>query len=121
MLAAASSRSDRTLESVKLALRLEALEQKSPESLRDYLKTVVLQAVELTKRPAEVASTTLPEAISLAVRASSDPELTEILLALIGEGNITSEKAAKALDNLETTFEPVGESAHFSREIYAAI
>ncbi|WP_288938810.1 hypothetical protein [uncultured Roseovarius sp.] len=121
MLAAASSRSDRTLDSVKLVLRLEAARQNYPEPLKQYLQNVVKQANDLMDRPEEVASETSPEAVSLAVKFSSDEALRRALQAILGEGDISSDDAALALESLETSFDPIGESAHFGREIYAAI
>jgi hypothetical protein len=121
MLAAASSRSDRALESVKLVLLLESKNLEYPETLKTYFKTVVQQTIDLLNRPNEVASQALPEAVSLAVKMASDQHLHDLIQEIVGEEDMSSDQAEKALSSLETPFDPTCESAHFSKEIYAAI
>lgn len=121
MLAAASSRSDRALESVKMVLRLESKNQQYPETLKIYFRKVIQQTVELLNDPTEVASQAMPEAVSLAVKMSSDQELRNLIEGIQKFDNISSDQAERALSSLEASFDPTGESAHFSKEIYAAI
>jgi len=121
MIAAASSRSDRALESVLLVLRLESKNQQYPDTLKSYFRTVIQQTVDLLDRPIEVASQAMPEAVSLAVKISSDEELRELIEDILKVDNISSDQAEKALSSLEASFDPAGESAHFSKEIYATI
>lgn len=121
MLAAAESRSDRALETVKLVLSLETKQQPYPETLKAYFKEVVLQTMALLKSPADSASTALPEAVSLAVRLSSNEELRTAIEQILRQDDIDADKAETALNSLEAGFDPSSESAHFSKEIYAAI
>jgi len=121
MLAAASSRSDRALESVKLVLLLESKQQTCPESLKAYFMSVLRQTVDLLNRPAENASTASPEAISLAVKMSSDDGLRSIIEEIFAQREISSDKAELALNSLEASFDPSSQSAHFGKEIYATI
>lgn len=121
MLAAASSRSDRALESVKLVLLLESKQQDYPESLRTYFMSVLRQTMDLLHRPADNASTVLPEAVSLAVKMSSDQELRKAIEEILSQPKISCNTAEIALNSLEASFDPSSQSAHFSKEIYAAI
>ena len=121
MLAAASSRSDRALDSVKLVLLLEAKEEAYPDTLKAYFREVIRQTIELLNNPSELASEAMPEAISLAVKLTTDDQLRELVQNLLDDENISSEQAEMALTGLETSFDPNCEPAHFSKEIYAAI
>lgn len=122
MLAAAESRSDRSLETVKLVLALETKQQQYPESLKAYFKDVIQQTIALLRSPTESASSALPEAVSLAVRLTSNDELRVAIEQILHQdGIIDADKAETALSNLEAGFDPRSESTHFSKEIYAAI
>lgn len=121
MLAAASSRSDRSLESVKLVLLLESKQQTCPESLKTYFMSVLQQTVDLLRRPTENASTASPEAVSLAVKMSNDDGLRNVIEEIFEQRKISSDKAEFALNSLEASFDPSSQSAHFSKEIYATI
>lgn len=121
MLAAAESRSDRALETVKLVLALETKRQQYPDTLKTYFKEVVKQTMALLNSPAESASTALPEAVSLAVRLSSNKDLRAAIEEILQQDDIDANKAETALNSLEAGFDPSSESAHFSKEIYAAI
>lgn len=121
MLAAASSRSDRTLEAVKLVFLLETKNQEYPESLKSYFKDVIKQTVALLDRPNEVASSAMPEAISLAVKLASDQELSDVIRSILADEVMSKEQAEHALSSLEAAFDTNRESAHFSREIYRSI
>ncbi|WP_349358690.1 hypothetical protein [Stappia sp.] len=121
MLAAAESRSDRALETVKLVLALETKQQQYPDTLKAYFKEVVQQTMALLKSPSESASTALPEAVSLAVRLSSNEDLRMAIEQMLQQDDIDADKAETALNSLEAGFDPNIESAHFSKEIYAAI
>ncbi len=121
MLAAAESRSDRALETVKLVLALESKQQQYPETLKTYFNEVVRQTMALLKEPYGAASTALPEAVSLAVRLSTNAELRAVIEQILQQDDIDAVKAETALSNLEAGFDPISESAHFSKEIYAAI
>lgn len=57
----------------------------------------------------------------MAVKLSCDADFQMLLKTILEETEITNDQAEKALSSLETSFDPVSESAHFSREIYAAI
>lgn len=121
MLAAAESRSDRALETVKLVLSLETKQQQYPDSLKEYFREVIQQTVALLKSPSATASTALPEAVSLAVRVLSNEDLRAVIEEILQQDEIDAEKAETALSNLEAGFDPSSEPAHFSKEIYAAI
>ena len=121
MLAAAESRSDRALETVKLVLTLETKQQQYPDSLKAYFKEVIQQTVALLKSPSSTASTALPEAVSLAVRLLSNEELRAVIEEILLQDEIDADKAETALSSLEAGFDASSEPAHFSKEIYAAI
>ncbi len=121
MLAAVESRSDRALETVKLVLALEAKKQRYPETLKNYFREVIKQTLALLEEPSGTASTALPEAVSLALKLSLNQELRAAIEAIENANEIDTERAEVALNNLETGFDPSSESAHFSKEIYAAI
>lgn len=121
MLAAASSRTDRTLDTIRLVLLLESKRQAYPESLKRYFADVVRQTVELLQHPGSVASAVSPEAISLALSVLSDQNARRTI-ELIAEGqSMSQQQAEQVLETLETTFDTDGKPAHFSKEIYAAI
>lgn len=121
MLAAASSRSDRTLDTVRLVLLLESKQQAYPDSLKKYFAEVIRQAVELLKQPNAVASEVSPEAISLALSVLSDENTRNTIESIVANKAMSQEQAEQVLETLETTFDTVGKPAHFSKEIYAAI
>lgn len=120
MIAVASSSSDRALETVKLVLLLEVKKQDYPSTLKNYFRDVIKQTVELLEKPSDSAYEVMPEAVSLAVRLSSNDELRAVIKEIL-KNDITSKRAEKALNNLEVNFDPNSESAHFSKEIYASI
>lgn len=121
MLAAASSRSDQTLQSVRLVLILESKNQNYPEKLKDYFREVITQTVGLLDKPADNAKAAMPEAIALAVKLSADEALRKLIEEILENDEISSEQAGQALISLEASFDPTSEPAHFGREIYAAI
>lgn len=121
MLAAAESRSDRALETVMLVLALETKQQQYPDSLKAYFKDVVQQTMALLHSPSASAPTALPEAVSLAVRLSSNNELRTAIEQILQQDDIDASRAETALNNLEAGFDPSSESTHFSKEIYATI
>lgn len=121
MLSATESRSDRALETVKLVLAMETKHQQYPDSLKTYFNEVVKQTIALLQSPSDTAPTALPEAVSLAVRLSSNAELRSAIEQIIQKDSIDAETAETALSNLEAGFDPRSESAYFSKEIYAAI
>lgn len=121
MLAATSSRSDRTLDTIRLVLLLESKKQDYPATLRKYFKEVLEQTVALLNRPAEAAAAASSEAVSLAVKMSSDSELRELIEEILNKDSVSQQQAEQVLVSLETAFDPSRESAHFSKEIYAAI
>jgi hypothetical protein len=121
MLAATSSRSDRTLDTIRLVLLLESKKEAYPATLREYFRGVLAQTVELLNRPAEVAADASSEAVSLAVKMSSDAELRELIVEILRKNSVSQEQAEQVLVSLETSFDPSRESAHFSKAIYAAI
>lgn len=121
MLAAASSGSDRTLNSVHLVLVLEAKSQKYPDELRRYFRSVVEQTVDLLKEPTNAVSGAMPEAVSLAVRMASDDELRTAIEAIIENEDFSREQAEQALSSLEASFDSNRQSAHFGEEVFGAI
>lgn len=121
MLAAASSRTDRTLDTIRLVLLLESKRQAYPESLKKYFTEVVRQAVELLRHPGSVASEVSPEAISLALSVLSDQDVRKTIESIVENQSMSQQQAEQVLETLETTFDTNGKPAHFSKEIYAAI
>lgn len=121
MLAATSARSDRTLDTVRLVLLMEANEQKYPDTLNTYFKEVIGQALSLLKNPSDFASKASAEAVSLALTISSNNKLREIIERVLEENKISQVEAEEALENLEVSFDPNREPAHFSKNIYATI
>ena len=108
MLAAASSRSDRALDSVKLVLLLEAKRQAYPDTLKVYFWEVMRQTIKLLNNPSELASEAMPEAISLAVKLTADDQLRELVQNLLDDEDISSKQAEMALTCLETSFDSSG-------------
>lgn len=102
-------------------LALESKQQQYPDTLKAYFREVVQQTMALLKSPSESASTTLPEAVSLAVRLSSNDELRAAIEQILQQDDIDADRAETALSNLDAGFDLSSESAHFSKEIYAAI
>lgn len=121
MFAATLPNTDRVLETFKLGLLLESKNQTCPKNLKDYFQQVIEQSLALFDKPKSNAASALPEAVSLAVKYSTNKELHTVLTSLLSEASRTSELAKTALQELENTFDPNCESAHFSPEIYAAI
>jgi hypothetical protein len=121
MLAAASSKSDRTLDTVRLVLLLESKEQVYPESLRTYFVEVIRQTVALLKQPNSVASEVWSEAISLALKVLPDHALRSTIEEILAKNAISPKQAEQVLETLETPFDTVGKPAHFSKEIYSTI
>ena len=121
MLAAASSNSDRTLETVRLVLVLEEKQQAYPETLKRYFRTVVQEALGILKKPSEGVMGAMPEAVSLAVKMAYDEALLAAITALAEETDISSEQAERALRSLEATFDTNCQLAHFGEEVFRAI
>lgn len=121
MLAASSSRSDRTLDTIRLVLLLETKKQDYPATLRHYFKEVLAQTVALLNRPADAAANASSEAVSLAVKMSADTELRELIEEILRRDSVSKEQAEQVLVSLETSFDPSRESAHFSKAIYASL
>lgn len=121
MLSAAMSKTDRALETVILVLVLETKNQDYPETLKKYFKNVVNQSIEILGSPEKSVSDAVPEAVSLAVKLSSNSKLRKIFEKMTNEDDISSEQAKLALNNLEAGFDPAREPAYFSKEIYQAI
>lgn len=121
MLAAASPISEQPLETIKLVLLLEARGEKYPATLKNYFKDVLTQTLDLLRDPAASAPTALPDAVSLAVKLSTNNDLRSAIEEIAKEDDIASAVAQNALSNLEADCDANRQSAHFSREIYAAI
>jgi len=121
MLSAASSRPDRTLDMIRLVLLLETKQQTYPQSLKTYFNDVIRQTVLLLRRPSEFASEASAEAVSLALKASSNEALFRVIEDVLRESAITQEQAERVLETLEAPFDAGGESAYLSKEVYAAI
>ena len=121
MLAATSSRSDRTLDSIRLVLLLEAKEQDYPETLKSHFKMILEQSLQLLNSPTELISSALPEAVTLAIKMSSDEALFNALEPINTIDDITSDLAKIALSSLEASFDTDRKPAHFSQDIYSAI
>lgn len=121
MLAAASPISGQPLETIKLVLLLEARGEEYPETLKKYFKNVLTQTLDLLRDPAASAPTALPDAVSLAVKLSTNDGLRSAIEEIAKEDDIASAVAQNALSNLEADCDANRQSAHFSREIYAAI
>lgn len=121
MLAATSSSLDRDLDSVKLVLLLEARKQDYPETLKSYFRMVLEQTMSLLNQPEKAAADAMPEAISLAVKLTSDRHLRDIIQGILGADEIPSDKAETALSSLEASLDSNIGPAHLSKDIYAAI
>lgn len=121
MIAAAASRQDRTLDTVRLVLLLESKSQAYPNSLKTYFRTVVGQALDLLAKPAENALLALPEAVTLARHASMHQDLHKLIEEVNVKDAITKEQAQMALETLEDQFDANCEPVHLKREIYASI
>lgn len=121
MLAAASSDSDRAFGSLKLVLLLEAKNQDCPQPLKDYFWNVLDQAVKCSTDPKSISTGSKPEAVSLALRISTDNDLRSLLWEMNRTHSISADQAKRALEELEVSFDSGDEPAHFSREIFAAI
>lgn len=121
MLAAASPISGQPLETIKLVLLLETRGEEYPETLKKYFRNVLAQTLDLLRDPAGSAQTALPDAVSLAVKLSTNNVLRSAIEEIAKEDDIASAIAQNALSNLEADCDANRQSAHFSREIYAAI
>ncbi len=121
MLAAASSRSDRTLESVWLVLQLEKTQQQYPEQLRNHFREIIDQTLALLVEPDKNVAEAMPEAVSLAVKMLSDNELKEAIESLAGKSEFSKEQAEQALSSLEASFDTNRQSPHLSQEVLGAI
>ena len=121
MLAAMTSRNEHSLDTFKLVLLLQSQKQKYSEVLQKYFDAVVADSFSLLESPKMAAAIVKPESVSLALKLAADEKMYEQLKRLINAEADPAECAALVLDSLETTFDANRESAHLSREVYAAI
>lgn len=121
MLAAASPFSDRGLEAIKLALLLEAARKDYPATLKKHLFDVIAETLRLMQKPDENAAKATSEAVTLAVRISSNAALRDVIQSIAKNRAVSVDQARDALKNLEADTDTSSQSAHFSEAIYAAI
>lgn len=119
MFAATAPSSDRILDSLKLALRLEASRNASPDKLREYLIDTVRRSLSLLERPSIEAASAPAEAVSLAFMLSSDTKLKSTFEDLLAGAK--PEIASAALSGLEEAFDADREPAYFGRKVSTII
>lgn len=121
MIAATSSKDDRVLETLKLVLMMASKQEAYSQRLKEYFFNTFTNARDLLDDPTSFHSDIKPDVISLAVRLKANEELLDVLTKMLEQQEILEDPAAKALTQLENTFDTNREPAHFSKEIYASI
>lgn len=103
MLAATSNNPNNAPESFHVALRILSDERSLPETLSNYLREVISQAVNIIDDPASIDEHTLPEAIQLAVDLQQSTDLRASLGA-VGQHQTISPAVAKGILEAERRF-----------------